>query len=106
MILPILVFLLFVCLLVIYIAFILSLYIRRWHDLGHSGWMSLLSFIPLINLVALLYLLFACGDEGMNAYGEPNVGKPLWSSVFKRLTPVEILATQSAPIQNIPPPQA
>lgn len=35
--------------------------IRRLHDLNHSGWYLLLAFIPLVNVVMLLYLLFAPG---------------------------------------------
>lgn len=35
--------------------------IRRLHDLNHSGWYVLLAFIPLGNVVMLLYLLFAPG---------------------------------------------
>jgi hypothetical protein len=59
-----------------------SLYIRRWHDLGHSGWMSLLQLIPVVNFFVLLYLIFAKGDEGANQYGLPNTTQPFWRSVF------------------------
>ena len=44
---------------------------RRLHDLGFSGWWWLLMLIPLANLVFLLYLLFAPGKIGANAYGPP-----------------------------------
>ena len=64
------------------IIFVWSLHIRRWHDLGHSGWFSLLNLVPIVNLVVLIYLLCAKGEEGSNKYGEPNVGKPFWRSVF------------------------
>ena len=36
-------------------------FIRRWHDLGKSGWFTLLMLIPLVNFLVLLYLLFASG---------------------------------------------
>lgn len=36
-----------------------SITIRRLHDLGHSGWLSLLLLIPLVNLILIIYLLFA-----------------------------------------------
>ena len=38
--------------------------IRRLHDLGRSGWYLLLAFIPLLNVVMLLYLIFAPGVRG------------------------------------------
>lgn len=73
---------LFGILLLVMAVFALSFYIRRWHDLGHSGWMSLLQLIPLVNLLVLIYLLCAKGEEGANAYGEVNVGQPFWKSIF------------------------
>ncbi|EGK61653.1 hypothetical protein HMPREF9081_0437 [Centipeda periodontii DSM 2778] len=46
------------------------LMIRRWHDLGKSGWFSLLLLVPLVNLVVGLYLWVKKGDDGPNRYGE------------------------------------
>lgn len=40
--------------------------IRRWHDLGHSGWMVLLNLIPCVGMLAILYLLFAPGKPDAN----------------------------------------
>ncbi len=48
---------------------------RRLQDLGKSAKSSILVLIPLVNLGAFLWLLFAPGDDGANAYGprpEPN----------------------------------
>ncbi len=45
-------------------------YVKRWHDLGKSGWMVLTQFIPYINFLILLYLGFAPGIIGANEYGE------------------------------------
>ncbi len=42
---------------------------RRLHDRGHSGWMVLLMFVPLVGFALGLYLLFASGDKGINPYG-------------------------------------
>ena len=36
-----------------------SITIRRLRDLGHSGWVSLLLIIPVVNLVLIIYLLLA-----------------------------------------------
>ena len=46
------------------------LMIRRWHDLGKSGWFSLLLLVPLVNFVVGLYLWVKKGDDGPNPYGE------------------------------------
>jgi len=47
----------------------LSLVVRRLHDINKSGWYFVLLFIPLINFLFLLYLLFAQGDKKTNDYG-------------------------------------
>jgi len=54
-------------LLVPYLVFAALVTIRRSHDMGWSGWMSLLAFIPLVGLI----WLFKAGDPGANAYGPP-----------------------------------
>ncbi|MDT8447048.1 MAG: DUF805 domain-containing protein [bacterium] len=43
--------------------------IKRFHDLGNSGWLALLILVPVINFFVYLYLLFARGMYGENAYG-------------------------------------
>src|SRR5690606_11195662 len=43
--------------------------VRRLNDLNQSGWLSLLMLVPLANIVIGLYILFARGAEGANAYG-------------------------------------
>jgi len=48
-------------LVLIYVSF--ALMAKRLHDIGQSGWMSLLVFIPFINIALLLYLLFKKGQE-------------------------------------------
>src|SRR5579863_7344169 len=54
--------------------FAFSLYIRRFHDFGRSGWWSLLLLIPLVGFITGLILLFIHGDETENKYGKqlPN----------------------------------
>ena len=48
------------------IAFIVNVgsTVRRLHDLGQSGWLALVSFVPCVSLVFLVYLLAAKGREG------------------------------------------
>jgi uncharacterized membrane protein YhaH (DUF805 family) len=47
----------------------LALAAKRLHDLGKSGWLCLVLFIPLFGLIAVIFLLFARGDDYDNAYG-------------------------------------
>ncbi|ESU29037.1 aminopeptidase [Flavobacterium limnosediminis JC2902] len=48
----------------------LAVGIRRLHDIGKSGWMTLIVFIPLIGPIWLLVLLVSEGDRGANKYGK------------------------------------
>ena len=43
--------------------------IRRLHDVGKSGWMYLVAFIPIVGFIWLLILFVKEGNEGNNAYG-------------------------------------
>ena len=44
--------------------------LRRLHDIGKSGWMYLVAFIPIAGWIWLLILFVTEGNEGNNAYGE------------------------------------
>ena len=52
-----------------YLSFCLC--IQRLHDLNLSGYRSVLLLIPVINLMLLLYLLFAEGSQKSNRFGHP-----------------------------------
>jgi uncharacterized membrane protein YhaH (DUF805 family) len=54
-------------LLIPYLVFVALVTIRRSHDMGWSGWVSLLAFIPLVGLI----WLFKPGTPGANKYGAP-----------------------------------
>lgn len=43
--------------------------VQRLHDVDKSGWWMLLMFIPIVNLLLGLYMLFARGTEGPNRFG-------------------------------------
>jgi uncharacterized membrane protein YhaH (DUF805 family) len=43
--------------------------VRRLHDTGRSGWMLLVSLIPLIGLLVLLVWFTIVGDPGGNRFG-------------------------------------
>ena len=42
---------------------------RRLNDLNRSGWWFLLSFVPVVNLLFSIYLVFFPGTEGDNNWG-------------------------------------
>tara|TARA_B110000967_G_C18677564_1_gene456331 strand:+ start:250 stop:636 length:387 start_codon:yes stop_codon:yes gene_type:complete len=47
----------------------LSVVVRRLHDIGKSGWMYLVVFIPIIGFIWILVLLVKDGEAGDNEYG-------------------------------------
>ena len=49
----------------------LAVQVRRLHDVGKSGWMLLVAFIPIVGAIWLLVLFFTDSQEGSNEYG-PN----------------------------------
>jgi len=51
-----------------YISICLS--IKRFHDIGKSGWFVLTTLIPIIGVIVALILYFKVGNAGANAYGE------------------------------------
>ena len=48
---------------------ILSATVRRLHDISARGWGSLLLFMPVVNCLLLLWLLFASGTRDDNRFG-------------------------------------
>ena len=48
--------------------------VRRLHDVGKSGWMLLLAFIPLFGWLYLLFLYVQPGIVGANTYGPDPKG--------------------------------
>ena len=63
----------------LYFSFVFT--IRRLHDRNHIGWLSLLILVPGINLVFILYLIFAKGDDRSNQYG-PRRNTKGWEKVL------------------------
>ena len=65
----------------VYILYVLAVFVpglavsvRRLHDVGKSGWMILISLIPLIGSIWLLLLLATDSDTGENEYGPSPKG--------------------------------
>jgi uncharacterized membrane protein YhaH (DUF805 family) len=48
--------------------------IYRWHDIGYSGWFTLLNFIPIVGFISGLYILFKKGEIKTNNWGEEPKG--------------------------------
>lgn len=51
------------------------IYIKRWHDIGRSGWLALLNFVPIVGLILWIVLGFIPGTPGTNKYG-PDPTEP------------------------------
>ncbi len=47
----------------------LAVGVRRLHDIGKTGWWLLISFIPLIGLIVLIYFFVQDSEPGSNQYG-------------------------------------
>ena len=52
------------------------LIIRRLHDLNRPAWWCIGVFVPLVNLVLGIYLLFFKGTDGPNDYGPDPLEVP------------------------------
>ena len=65
--------LLFSLLTIVWLPFFLinyfALLIRRLHDLNKTGWLCLLNFIPFVNILFHIYVLFFPAKPGENKYG-------------------------------------
>jgi uncharacterized membrane protein YhaH (DUF805 family) len=49
----------------------LALAAKRWHDMGATGWLALLSLLPFAHFIVFLILCLVPPTPGPNAYG-PN----------------------------------
>ena len=49
----------------------LAVLVRRLHDVGKSGWFSLIGLIPLVGAIVVLVLILS-GSEIENKYGSPR----------------------------------
>jgi len=49
----------------------LAVAVRRLHDTDKSGWMLLISLIPIVGFIIVLVFLAMAGDSGENRYGPP-----------------------------------
>jgi len=86
--------------------FAFSLYIRRFHDFGRSGWWSLLLIIPLVGFITALVLLFIHGDETENKYGKQMPNELIFPAIFGvyKKEPLTPPPNQNAESENIQQP--
>lgn len=56
--------------------------VSRFHDIGWPGWAVLIMAVPLVDLVALLFLILVPGHKQANVYGEP----PIFLQRLRKLT--------------------
>jgi uncharacterized membrane protein YhaH (DUF805 family) len=69
--LNVILWIIYFCWLIISLWIALSVYAKRWHDCGKSGWMSLILLIPIIGSIWLvIYLGFIKGTAGNNEFGD------------------------------------
>ena len=47
----------------------IALEVRRWHDIGKSGWYWWIRFIPLVGTIIVLVFMAMKGNAGGNRYG-------------------------------------
>lgn len=64
------------------------LLIQRLHDLNHTGWMCLLMFVPLINMLFVIYVIFARGTQGRNNYGLQPPPNRTWNWILGLAGPI------------------
>ncbi|MCO7223958.1 DUF805 domain-containing protein [Pleionea sp. CnH1-48] len=73
---------------IFFVALSFVMMIRRLNDLGKTGWISLLYFVPVLNVLLILYLVFFSGDSEVNQYGNKPVPNTLLITILGLLTPV------------------
>jgi len=78
----------------------ITLLAKRLHDINLSGWWMLLTFIPLLGLLPLLYFYFKGGAEGGNRFGYRPETKG-WEKLLGGLFIVLLLAALAATIYGV-----
>ena len=61
---------------------------RRMNDLNRSGWWMLLLFVPLVNLIFMIYPLAFGGTDGSNNYGPAPVKNTIGVIILGSVIPV------------------
>ena len=61
---------------------------RRFNDLNRSGWWVLTFVVPIVNLLATIYVLFFPGTDGDNDFGPAPTANPLGVKILALSMPV------------------
>jgi uncharacterized membrane protein YhaH (DUF805 family) len=79
-----------------------ALAVRRLNDFNTSGWMSLLFFVPFVNIIFTLALWFVPGTKGSNRYGLQPPTNGAGVIILALLLPlfVGIIAATAIPAYN------
>ena len=75
----------------------LAVNVKRCHDRGRSGWLVLVSFVPILNIWYLIEVAFLPGTDGDNEYGPMPVRLDL--SLFGRI--MGVLFSPKATFEDI-----
>jgi len=84
----------------------LAVTVRRFHDIGRSGWFVLLTFIPVVGTILMILFLVEESDSGANAWGEPPTKRapatiaPATASATTKSTPTKSTPAKSATTQS------
>ena len=60
-----------ICVAIAAIVISVQIGVKRLHDIGWSGWLLLVTIIPLVGSIFSLIMLVAPGTPGTNNYGAP-----------------------------------
>ncbi|HUQ85204.1 MAG TPA: DUF805 domain-containing protein [Candidatus Limnocylindrales bacterium] len=63
-----------ILILLVVVTFQISVFAKRFHDIGKSGYWGILGLIPLIQWAVFVYLVFKKGGEMENKYGKEPQG--------------------------------
>jgi len=86
----------------------LAVTVRRFHDIGRSGWFVLLTFIPVVGTILMILFLVEESDSGANAWGEPPsksapaTSAPATTSATTKSTPAKSATSKSATAKKAP----
>jgi len=58
------------------------LIIRRAHDLGYTGWISVITYIPLVGIILEIILLFVPSHPNENKFGPPIEKRKFLEDIF------------------------
>ena len=61
---------------------------RRFNDMDQSGWLCILIIVPLLNLIAALFLIFAPGTKTANKFGPAPAPNTTWVKIGGLAMPV------------------